>query len=128
MSESCDETCTVHRHKIVTARKEHKCSACRSVILPGHRYASVFTLFEGEADTIKRCGSCEVTWQHLKKLCDGHNDQHENRGDSLYPREDLGCGKDYEEEWGDIPDDIAALPLLSADERSALLAPKAVST
>lgn len=125
MSESCDEYCTVHRHEIRKARKQHKCCACRAVIRPGDYYACVFSLFEGDVDTTKRCGSCERTWQHLKKLCDEHN---KLNNDTKYPREDLSCGLSYEEEWeengwGDLPDEIAALPLLSADERGALLKP-----
>lgn len=124
MSESCEEYCIVHRHEIRKARKEHRCSACRAVIRPGDYYASVFSLGQDGADTYKRCGSCERTWQHLKKLCEDHNNSPEGRGDNLFPMEDLSCGKDYEEEWGDLPDDeIAALPLLSADERGSLLKP-----
>lgn len=123
MSESCDEYCSVHRHKVVKARKEHKCTACRAAIHPGDYYATVFACSPDGSDSYKRCGSCEVTWQHLKKLCDEDNRRPESDG-CLYPMEDLGCGKRYEDEWGDIPDEIAALPLLSAEERGRLLAPK----
>lgn len=125
MSLSCDdgEPCAVHRHKVMKARKQHKCSACSAPILPGHYYANVFAVSDGGADTIKRCGSCETTWQHLYRLCQAHNKAHPYN-DSLYPDETLSCGLKYEEEWGDLPDDIAALPLLGSDERGSLLAPK----
>ncbi len=123
MSLSCDETCTVHRSAVRKARKAYKCSACRANILPGHYYRNVFLVFDGDAETIRRCGSCDTTWQHLYQLCQEHNKDHRNY-ETLYPDEKLSCGLKYEDEWGDLPDDIAALPLLSADERGALLAPK----
>lgn len=118
MSDIATEPCSVYRQKIVKARKEHACSACRAKILPGHYYSRVFCVFEGEAETFRRCGSCEVTYRHLTELCRHHPD-----GD-IAPLFDLSCGKDYAEEWGDEPpDEIARLPFLSADERSALLKP-----
>ncbi len=123
MSESCDSHADVHRRTIVKARKQHFCSACQADIMPGDYYASVFVVGDGDQWSFKRCGSCETTWQHLKRLCDEYNAQHANRGDNLYPMEDLSCGKDYEEEWGDLPEEIAALPMLSAAERGALLKP-----
>jgi hypothetical protein len=124
MSESCDGYFDVHRHEIRKARKLRECSACERAIRPGDYYAYVFTVFDGEADTTERCGACERTWQHLKTKCDEYNRTRGRRtGERLYPYEDLGCGKAYEEEWGDVPDDIAALPLLSDDERGALLRP-----
>lgn len=126
MSLSCDDgvTCTVHRSAVHKARQAARCSACRADILPGHYYRRIFLVYEGEAETIRRCGSCDLTWQHLYKLCQEHNNDHRNRGDNLYPDESLDCGLKYEEEWGDLPDEIAALPLMSAAERGALLAPK----
>lgn len=120
MSESCEEYCIVHRHEIRKARKEHKCCACEAQIRPGDYYACVFALGSEGIETYKRCGACEATWQHLKKLCDEHNRRH---SDSLFPFEDLSCGKTYEEEWGALPDEIATLPLLSAEERGLLLKP-----
>lgn len=128
MSDSCDEYCTIHESTVRKARKEHKCCACSARILPGHYYRHVFTLFDGSVDTYKRCGSCDATWQHLKELCDASNASRDSlyeRG-HLYPREDLGCGKQYGEEWGNLPDEIAALPFLSDAERGSLLAPKVV--
>lgn len=120
MSDYCEEYCIVHRREIRKARKEHKCCGCRAVIRPGDYYAAVFSLGQDGADTFKRCGACERTWQHLKAKCDEHNKLND---DSLFPFEDLSCGKDYEEEWGELPDEIAALPLLSAEERGQLLRP-----
>jgi hypothetical protein len=124
VSESCDDYCDVHEHRIHKARKQHRCSACRAAIRPGDYYASVFVLGGGDVDTFKRCGSCETTWQHLKQLCDESNRRNREHGERLYPREDLGCGLEYEDEWGDLPDEVAVFAFMNADERSALLAPE----
>ncbi len=126
MSGSDGDPCEVSRRAICKARKQHACSACRAAIRPGDYYALAVLIGDGTTDTYKRCGSCERTWQHLKWLCDERNRLND---DNLFPYEDLSCGLSYEEEWtdngwGPVPDDIAALPLLSADERGALLAPK----
>jgi hypothetical protein len=120
MSESCSEYCIVHRHAILKSRKQHTCSACSALILPGDYYASVFALGQEGSNTFKRCGACEKTWQHLKTKCDEANARKGGR-DDLYPLEDLSCDLSYEEEWGDLPDEIAALPFLSGDERGAIL-------
>lgn len=121
MSGESDECCTVHRVTVRKARKQHACSACKAAILPGHYYADVFILVGDGAEKYKRCGSCEQTWRHLDAKCCEHN---RRTGSSLFAYEDLSCGLSYEDEWGDLPDEIAALPLLSSDERGALLAPK----
>lgn len=120
MSESCEEYCDVHEHRIRKARKQHRCCACRAVIRPGDYYASVFTLSDDGVATFKRCGSCETTWQHLWALCKEHN---KLNNETLYPHEDLGCGLKYEDEWaawGPMPEHIAAAPFLSSDERGEL--------
>jgi len=122
VSDSCDDYCTIHESTVRKARKEHACSACATRIMPGHYYRHVFTLFDRDVAVFKRCGACDATWHHLKRLCDERNDW--DRGANLYPREDLSCGLSYEEEWGDLPDEIAALPMMGDDERGRLLAPK----
>lgn len=122
MSDYCDESYTLHRKAIRRARKAHVCCACKLPIRAGDFYAFVFTLYDGETHTYKRCGACEVTHQHLLALCDEQNDGYDFGG-GMYPREDLGCGLAYEDEWGDVPEDIEALPFMSADERGSLLRP-----
>lgn len=114
MSESCDEECEVYEERFRTARKEHRCSACKRAILPGHRYCTVFALYDGNTTTYKRCGSCQRLHEHLVELC-------REASDDLWPRDDLGCGLKYESEWGDLPPEIAALAFMSDAEASALL-------
>ena len=118
MSESCDEYCTIHEKTLRKARKEHDCCACGRVIRPGQRYANVFTVYDGNAETFKRCGACEATWVHLLSLCERLNRE---TCDNLYPREDLGCGLKYQSEWGELPDEIARLAFMTDEEASALL-------
>ena len=119
MSHSCDEYYTVYIKKARKARKSHVCDACERTIKPKSYYMDIRTVFDGRAETIKRCGSCEVTHRHLIKLCQ------ELADGELWPDEKLGCGLDYKEEWGDAPPlEIARLPMLSDVEAGQLLAPK----
>lgn len=119
MSESCDGTYEKREVRVRKARKEHTCCACQTRILPGHFYANIFTLFEREVTVYKRCGACEKTHEHLVQLCRENTDPYDN----MWPREDLGCGLDYEDEWGELPEEVEAFAFMSADEASALLAP-----
>lgn len=106
----------VYKDTVRKARKQHKCTACSKPILPGHYYVSHFSVNEGQADTIKRCGACELTFQHLKEI---------GKKVGMFPAPALDCGLDYEEEWGtEPPDDIADLVFLSPEESGQLLAPK----
>lgn len=114
MSEQCEGCCDIYEERFRTARKEHRCTACKRAILPGHRYCAVFTLYDGSTVTYKRCGSCQRLHEHLVELC-------RLAGDDMWPRDDLGCGLRYQDEWGPVPPEIAALAFMSDDEASALL-------
>jgi len=61
----------------------------------------VSRVFDGTADTVKRCERCEAIHAHLVDLClyDGER----------WPDEQLNCGKSYEDEWGECPEEIQAL-------------------
>lgn len=41
-----------------TARKEHRCYACRARILPGEKYTRLSAVFDGSASTEKACAAC----------------------------------------------------------------------
>ena len=115
MSYSYSDTYDVYQEDIRKARKEHECSACELPIRPGDYYCAVFVVFDGKSKQFKRCGACQTTHKHLRELCEPNE---------MWPKEDLSCGLDYEEEWdSEPPDDIAALAFMSADERGALLKP-----
>jgi hypothetical protein len=117
MSYTYDEAYSIYNENIYIyiykAKKLHTCDACRITILPGHYYANVFIVFQNKSKTVKRCGSCQTTHLHLRKLC-ANND--------MWPNEKLNCGTSYENEWGEEPpDEISDLPFLSPEERSQLL-------
>lgn len=119
MSYSADENYKVYRETFRKARKAHTCSACRSAIAEGDYYCDLRWVNDYGAGTVKRCGSCQRTHEHLRKVCA------ESGYDDMWPDEELNCGLKYEDEWEtEPPEEIAALPLLSAAERGALLAPK----
>lgn len=113
MSYSADEAYTVYDERFPRARKPHACAACKDVIEPGHIYARVGIVFEKEASTVVRCLRCQTIHEHLREKCRGHRD-----GDR-WPDEHLACGLDYEEEWGPLPDAIAALAFVTPAEMQA---------
>lgn len=121
MSESCDETYDVYDERVVRARKPHRCGACRETILPGHRYCRIGVVFDGEARTYKRCVRCQFLHEHLREKCRASVDRSSwPVTEHLWPDEQLACGQDYVEEWGPLPDEIAALAFLSAEEQQTL--------
>lgn len=95
-----DEIYAVYDEQNPTARKEHVCCACSEVIRKGHSYYRVSVVFDGGAETFKRCSRCQVIHKHLRDVGDGDG----------WPDENLNCGSGYEDEHGGPPpDNIAAL-------------------
>lgn len=112
MSHSVDETYDVYDERFPRARKEHVCEACKETIRPGHRYARVHIVYDGSAHSIIRCLRCQKIHEHLRTLGDYET----------WPDERLACGQRYEDEWGELPDEVAKLAFVSADEIQAELA------
>jgi hypothetical protein len=52
------EEVTLWREDWRTARKGHRCSACRGPVAPGERYVVHFSVFDGSAASEKICGLC----------------------------------------------------------------------
>lgn len=101
MSGLADGAYDVYDEAEPTARKNHICAACKEVIPRGHRYARIGAVFDGEAETIKRCLRCQTIHAHLRGL-DEHGE--------LWPDEQLNCGEEYSQHWGcEPPPEIAAL-------------------
>lgn len=101
---------TLYREPRVRARKEHICGACRETIAPGHVYVREVTIFEGTADTVKRCLRCQAIHEHLRTLMDFEE----------WPDPWLACGHEYEELHGEPPPpEIAELAFISAEEMQA---------
>lgn len=102
MSHYCDASYDVYREHAVKARKAHVCSACAETIPPHTSYWRVTWVFDGSADGVKRCNRCQAIHLHLRGKCrDADSD--------MWPDERLSCGLKYEDEWGDLPDEIEAL-------------------
>lgn len=113
MSYAVDSTYDVYLEKLRRARKEHFCDACDTKILRGHRYCYVSIVWDGSARSVRRCLRCQTLHKHLRTL----------GGYDVWPDEELNCGLDYEEEWGDLPPEIAKLAFLTPEEIQALTPP-----
>lgn len=100
MSHACDEYYDVYKETLRCAAKDHQCGACSEPILKGHRYYVISWVFDGSADGCKRCLRCQKIHLHLRGLDPG----------AMWPDEELNCGEEYEQHWGEKPPpDIAAL-------------------
>lgn len=104
MSYSCDEVYRVYRENIRKAIKTHRCDACKEEIPRGSEYANVGIVCSEGAETIKRCARCQALHLHLRDNC-AKSDGFE----TMWPDERLNCGETYEDEWGEVPNEIAAL-------------------
>ena len=115
MSYSCDETYDVYNETRTKARKAHTCSACKDTIAPGHLYTRVAVVFDGTVTSYKRCVRCQTLHKHLRELCSY----------DMWPDERLACGMAYEEEWGELPEEIEELAFLTPEEaQKRLLTPE----
>lgn len=67
---STDMGCmSVHSVKRPTARKSYHCSECRGVISPGEVYRRDFMIWEGEAEEVISCATCdELTQKFFKAI------------------------------------------------------------
>lgn len=108
------EPVDVYRVEWRRARKDHKCEACRETIMPKHQYTITTIVCDGGIETIKRCAKCQTIHRHLESLCRA-------AGNDYYPAERLDCGLKYEDEWGPLPDEIAALAFMSQEEAQRLV-------
>lgn len=114
MSYSCDDGyVSVYNERDRKARKEHECCACKRRIMPREVYTRVALIWEGTVRPYKRCAGCQATHEHLRELCEGRD---------LWPEERLDCGKSYEDEWGELPQHIAALAFATPSEQAEILA------
>jgi len=76
-----------------TARKSHRCCACRETITARVRYHYMSGIWNGAPETFKHCARC---WMLLEEI-----EAHNGDGAQL----DLNCG----ELWENPPEHIAAL-------------------
>ena len=98
MSHEVDERYAVYSETRRRAIKQHKCSACKEAIRPGHTYHVIAIIFEG-VESLKRCERCQAIHLHLRTL-----------DRDMWPDERLNCGEEYREHWGrEPPPEIAAM-------------------
>lgn len=110
MSYHADESYDVYHEIRVFASKPHECDAvmCDQPIRKGDPYWRIQIVYDGRAETIKRCIRCQVIHEHLRGLGGGES----------WPDERLNCGQDYRDEWGrDPPADIQALAFWRPGEK-----------
>ena len=101
MSEYSDgETCAVSSDEWRTARKAHRCDACRTNVRVGDRYHRTFYVFDGSPGVVVRCERCQVIYEHLSS----------KMTDEEFCNSELNCGHTYEERWEEPPPEwLAAL-------------------
>ena len=73
----CDyERPTAYSERTHVARIRHACSECGGWIAPRERYTSVWGVWEGEVQVMKRCPDCQsvLEWitAHQPCFCWGH--------------------------------------------------------
>ena len=116
MSFEPDEYCEVFEVSHRKARKHHKCSACDGPIRPGDRYVNVFTVFQGDAETIKRCLRCDAIFCAIEQRLGSKGEMYQQ------PMQNLDCGHTWQENFGEEPPEtIAALAFMTPDEAQAKL-------
>jgi hypothetical protein len=95
-----EEPYDLYKETPVRSRKDHRCSACKQTIPPKVTYWKIVVVFDGTLESLKRCSRCQKLHKHLREL---------GRERDMWPDERLACGKLYQDEWGDVPVEIAAL-------------------
>src|SRR5690349_6841815 len=108
MSVDCfdGEPLDVDNERMIRARKNHTCDACKETIRRGDLYKRHFIAWEGTCEVTLRCARCDVIYQ---RLCDLHRDRNKNKRlsgeywDSTWPDWRLGCGDTFNEVFHSDP-------------------------
>lgn len=113
MSHEIDEYYKFYDESATTARKVHRCDACKEPILPKQQYMRIYIVrSDSDVENLKRCLRCQVIHEHLRTI-----------GDSdMYPAERLDCGEEYLSHWGvPPPEPIARLAFATHDDVKEML-------
>ena len=101
-----DDSCDVWDRTVRRARRERRCSGCRSIIASGDLYARTGVLYDGSWSDVAHCGRCDrlfrMSAQHIAAPGDA----------------EFACG----ETWEDPPPEVAALAFVTPSEASEMLA------
>lgn len=95
------------------ARKSHWCCACGEGIKKGHRYHVVSGIWDGSPSTYKHCARC---WAMFEAILD-EAVKHDRDALVVFT---LDCGERWEDNFGELPDDVAALAFALPGEMEAL--------
>jgi len=93
------------------ARKPHSCFACGEEIRPGDRYHFTIQIYDGFS-MFKHCARC---WAILDAIL---------AAGAETVQWDLDCGERWEDNFGPLPEHIAALAFLTPDEAQKLPYPE----
>lgn len=66
-----DDSPSVYRETMVTARKQHRCGECGRDISPGERYQYVFGVWDNQSGSYRTCAHCRIAQRWLQSNCDG---------------------------------------------------------
>jgi len=92
-----NEFAIVLSRRTLRAAKPHSCDACPETIRIGDQYER-WILADDGIETIRQCIRCREIWSAIVELSDG---------DPVCL--DLDCGERWEDVFGEIPPEVAAL-------------------
>lgn len=114
MSVACDEYNDFQSEQRRRARKEHRCGACHEPIRRGDVYVVTTIGSYGSIETVKHCLRCSAIAHALWDAGVEMIDMHLNCGHTWEDNEDIEVP---------LPESVAALAFMTADEAQRLLAP-----
>ncbi len=93
----CDyERPSVFNQSAPVARKEHQCSECGRIIEPGTKYSNAWGIWDGRAETFKRCPACirvaDYIKAHVPCFCDLYGGLQEQASETLFWTPEIGFG------------------------------------
>lgn len=117
--DSGDDMPEIHSEYDYTAKKQHKCSECGRIIMPGEKYEYVFGVWDGIPSIYKTCRDCQSVrnaffcegwlysmiwdnvWEHLREI--NGNLESDCLLSLTKPSRDRVCDM-IEKTWEDIED------------------------
>lgn len=115
MCDTADYTYAAQNERHPVARKEHVCCACSETIRVGDRYQ--YTACVGGDNGFEHYKHCLRCAKMLSVLMDTLP------GDAAIAWE-LNCGEDWLDTIGELPEEVAALAFMTADEMQQRLRPQ----
>lgn len=117
MCDEADYSYEVLSERRRRARVTHACYACGEVIRVSDVYAATFCVGRDGTESYCHCLRCEAMLKAIRQA-------HLRQGINIGIEWGLDCGNDWKDVVGDLPDDVAMLAFMTADEMQASCAPK----